>query len=133
MPFRTARYTQAYFLFGAIFVLIVAFRGSVWISPLRWRFLQLSGALSYCLYLIHHSVGDGYEYLLKRSGVPLVFYVGPSGAVLVRTVIMLGVSFGIALVSRKYLEQPFLSLQDRFTEADALRPQVQPTSPVDAA
>ena len=62
------RYTQAYFLFGAIFVLIVAFRGSVWTSPLRWRFLQLSGALSYCLYLIHHSVGDGYEYLLKRSG-----------------------------------------------------------------
>ena len=95
------RYTQAYFFFGSIFVLIVAFRGTVWTSPLRWRFLQLSGALSYCLYLVHHSVGDGYEYLLKRSGIPLVSYVGPSGAVLVRTVIMLGVSFGIALLSQE--------------------------------
>ena len=83
------RYTQAYLFFGGVFVLIVAFRGTVWTRPLRWRFLQLSGALSYCLYLIHHSVGDGYEYLLKRSGVPLVSYIGPSGAVLVRAVVML--------------------------------------------
>lgn len=122
------RYTQAYFFFGAFFVLIVAFRGTVLTSPLRWRFLQLSGALSYCLYLIHDSVGDGYEYLLRRSGLPLVSFVGPSGAVLVRAVAMLGVSFGIALLSRKYLEQPFLSLKDKFTEADALKPQVQPAS-----
>jgi len=64
------RYTQAYLFFGAFFVVVVAFRGTVWTSPLRWRFLQLSGALSYCLYLVHHSVGDGYEYLLRRSGVP---------------------------------------------------------------
>jgi peptidoglycan/LPS O-acetylase OafA/YrhL len=133
-PVATAlRYTQAYLFFGAFFVLILAFRGTVWTSPLRWRFLQLSGALSYCLYLIHHSVGDGYEYLLKRSGVPLVSHVGPSGAVLVRAVVMLGLSFGIALLSRKYLEQPFLSLKDRFTEADALEPQVQPASLLDVA
>jgi hypothetical protein len=38
---------------------------------------------------------------------------------------MLGVSFGIALPSRKYLEEPFLSLKDRFTEADALKPRVE--------
>jgi peptidoglycan/LPS O-acetylase OafA/YrhL len=126
------RYTQAYLIFGAFFVLIVAFRGTVWTSPLRWRFLQLSGALSYCLYLIHHSVGEGYEYLLKRSGIPIVYYVGPSGAVFVRAVVMLGVSFGIALLSRKYLEQPFLSLKDRFTEAEPLKPRPQPASLVDA-
>lgn len=122
------RYTQAYLLFGAFFVLVVAYRGTRWTSPLRWRFLQLSGALSYCLYLVHHSVGDGYEYLLKRSGISLVSYVGPSGTVFVRAVVMLGVSFGIALLSRKYLELPFLSLKDRFTEAEALKPQVQAAS-----
>ena len=119
------RYTQAYLFFGAFFVLVVAFRGSEWTAPLRWRFVQLSGALSYCLYLVHLSVGDGYEYLLKRSGVALVTYVGPSGTVLVRGAAILGVSFGIALLSRKYLEDPFLSLKDRFTEADALKPQAQ--------
>ena len=119
------RYTQAYLFFGTFFVLVVAFRGTQWTAPLRWRFLQLSGALSYCLYLVHLSVGDGYEYLLKRSGVPLVSYVGASGAVLVRAAAILGVSFGIALLSRKYLEDPFLSLKDKFTEADALKPQTQ--------
>lgn len=119
------RYTQAYLFFGAFFVLIVAFRGSKWTAPLRWRFMQVSGALSYCLYLVHLSVGDGYEYLLKRSGVPVVSYVGASGAVLVRAAAMLGVSFGIALLSRRYLEDPFLSLKDRFTEADALQPRAQ--------
>ncbi|HEY4930662.1 MAG TPA: hypothetical protein VII23_03745 [Terriglobales bacterium] len=126
------RYTQVYLFFGAFFVLVVAFRGTVWTRPLRWQFLQLSGALSYCLYLIHLSVGDGYEHLLKRPGLPLISYVGPSGAVLLRTAVMLGVSFGIALLSRKYLEQPFLSLKDRFTEAEPLKPRPQPASLVDA-
>jgi len=126
------RYTQAYLFFGAFFVLIVAFRGTLWISPLRWRFLQLSGALSYCLYLVHHSVGDGYEYLLAHSGIPLVSYVGASDAVLVRGVVILGVSFGIALLSRKYLEERFLSLKDRFTQAEAVKPRLQSPSLVDA-
>jgi peptidoglycan/LPS O-acetylase OafA/YrhL len=107
------RYTQAYLLFGAMFALVVAYRGTKWTAPLRWRFLQLSGALSYCLYLIHHSVGDGYEYLLHRSGVRVASYVGPSGAVVVRGIVMLGLSFVIAMLSRKYLEQPLLSLKDK--------------------
>ena len=127
------RYTQAYLFFGAFFALVVAFRGTVWTSPLRWRFLQLSGALSYCLYLVHLSVGDGYEYLLKRWGISMASYVGASGAVVVRGIFMLGASFAIALLSRKYLEQPFLSLKDRFTEADALQPQVQPVAVGDTA
>ncbi len=127
------RFTQAYLLFGAFFVLVVAFRGTVWTSPLRWRFLQLSAALSYCLYLIHHSVGDGYEYLLHRFGISVVSYFGPSGAVFVRGVVMIGVSFAIALLSRKYLEQPFLSLKDRFTEADAIKPRVPAVSEASVA
>jgi peptidoglycan/LPS O-acetylase OafA/YrhL len=117
------RYTQAYLFFGAFFVLVMAFRGTKWTAPLRWRFLQLSGTLSYCLYLVHLSVGDGYEYLLKRSGVSPVQYVGASGAMLMRAAAILLGSFGIALLSRKYLENPFLSLKDRFTKATALKPQ----------
>jgi peptidoglycan/LPS O-acetylase OafA/YrhL len=127
------RYTQAYLFFGAFFVLVVAFRATRWTAPLRWRFMQLSGALSYCLYLVHLSVGDGYEYLLKRSGVALVSYVGAFGEVLVRGAAILAVSFGIALLSRKYLEDPFLSLKDRFTEADALKPRAQVQKAVGAA
>jgi peptidoglycan/LPS O-acetylase OafA/YrhL len=114
------RGTQAYLGFAAVFVLTVAYRGTRWTAPLRWRFLQLSGVLSYCLYLVHLSVGDGYEYLLNRFNFPMWFYVGPSGAVFVRGAVMIGASFAIALVSRKYLEEPFLSLKDRFAEARPL-------------
>ena len=114
------RPTQAYLGFAALFVLVVAYRGTAWTVPLRWRFLQLSGVLSYCVYLVHLSVGDGYEYLLHRFNILVWHYVGPSGALFVRAAVMIGVSFAIALLSRKYLEEPFLSLKDRFTEAGAL-------------
>jgi peptidoglycan/LPS O-acetylase OafA/YrhL len=127
------RNTQAYLGFAAVFVLVVAYRGTKWTAPLRWRFLQLSGVLSYCLYLVHLSVGDGYEYLLDRFNIPVWFYVGPFGAVCVRAVVMIGVSFAIALLSRKYLEQPFLSLKDRFTEAGPLEPRVQATVALSAS
>jgi len=114
------RNTQAYLGFAAVFVLVVAYRGTKWSAPLRWRFLQLSGVLSYCLYLVHLSVGDGYEYLIDRFNIPVWFYVGSFGALCVRAAVMIGVSFAIALLSRKYLEGPFLALKDRFTEANAL-------------
>ncbi|MGC2109302.1 MAG: acyltransferase [Candidatus Korobacteraceae bacterium] len=120
-PFSVGfRNTQAYLMFAACFVLVVAYRGTTLTAALRWRFLQLSGALSYCLYLVHLSVGDGYQYLVDRFNIPVWFYVGISGAVWVRAAVMVGGSFAIALLSRKYLEEPFLSLKDRFTEATAL-------------
>lgn len=115
------RYTQIYLLFASFFVLIVAYRGTIWTAPLRWRFMQLSGALSYCLYLVHFSVGEGYQYLLGRSGIQLVSYVGASVVVAVRVAIVILVSFGIALFTRKYIEEPFLSLKDKFTEAGPLK------------
>jgi len=124
------RYTQAYLIFAAFFVMVVAYRGTKWTAPLRWRFLQLSGALSYCLYLVHLSVGDGYQYILKRSGVDVVSYLGASGAVLLRAAAIVAVSFGIAILSRKYLEEPCLSLKSHFTEAGPLKVPIEKLQPV---
>jgi peptidoglycan/LPS O-acetylase OafA/YrhL len=109
------RYTQTYLLFGALFVLVVSHTGAAWTSPLRWRFMQLSGALSYCIYLVHLSIGDGYEYLLTRYGIAADARFGSTGSVLVRAAVMIIASFAIAAVSRKYLEEPFLSLKDKLT------------------
>jgi peptidoglycan/LPS O-acetylase OafA/YrhL len=106
------RYTQAYLSFGALFVLVLVYRGTKWTAFLRNRFMQLSGALSYCLYLIHLSLGDGYRYLISHQHV---VRFSPTTAVLVRCASILSVSFGIALLSRKYLEEPILALKDRFT------------------
>jgi peptidoglycan/LPS O-acetylase OafA/YrhL len=107
------RYTQAYLGFGALFVLAFALRGSVWTSPLRWPLLQLSGALSYCLYLVHLSVGDGYEWMVRRIGIAPGASLGPGGALVLRGIVIILASFAIALLTRRYVEEPCLALKDR--------------------
>lgn len=104
-------YTQAYFAFAILFVLALVYRGTVWTSVLRNPFMQLCGALSYCLYLIHLSIGDGYQALLARR-----LHLGPTETVLARAAVIVSLSFGIAALSRKFLEQPCLALKSRFEE-----------------
>ena len=74
--------------------------------------MQLSGALSYCLYLIHLSIGDGYQALLANR-----FHLRPTETVLVRAAVIISLSFAIAALSRRFLEQPCLALKSRFEEA----------------
>lgn len=105
------RYTQAYFAFAVMFVLVLAYRGTVWTGVLRTSFMQLSGALSYCLYLIHLSIGDGYQVLFAKR-----LHLAPTATVAMRSVVILSLSFAIAALSRKYLEQPCLALKSRFEE-----------------
>jgi len=107
------RFTQAYLLFGAFFLLAVAHAGSRWTVPLRWRIMQVSGALSYAVYLIHLSVGEGYDSLLKKAAVSPDASLGPGGAVVARLLVMTIVSFGLAALSRRYFDGPILGLKDR--------------------
>lgn len=109
------RYTQTYLVFGGLFVLAYALRETVWTAPLRWSVLQLTGALSYCLYLVHLSIGDAFEYLAKNQFADVVAPLGPTAHVMLRTAVMVLISFAIALISRRVLEEPFLSLKDRLT------------------
>jgi len=124
------RYTQAYLVFGACFVLVLAYAGSAWTSPLRWRLVALSGALSYCIYLVHLSVGDGYERVLAASGFSAVEHFGPWGAVFVRVAVMVVASFGIALLSRKYFDGPILALKDRLAPSSSNRISRQAAAPI---
>ena len=105
-------YTQAYFAFAIPFVLALVYRGTLWTSILRNPFLQLSGALSYCLYLIHLSIGDAYQALLAKR-----LHLGPTETVLTRSAVIVLLSFIVAALSRKFLEQPCLALKSRFEEA----------------
>ena len=105
-------YTQAYFAFAIPFVLALVYRGTVWTTVLRNRFMQLSGALSYCLYLIHLSIGDGYQRVLANR-----LHLGPTETVLMRALVIVLLSFTIAALSRRFLEQPCLALKARFEDA----------------
>jgi len=113
IPAVALRYTQAYLLFGAFFVFVAAHARSRWTAPLRWRVLQISGALSYCVYLVHFTVGVGYEAVVTRSGWSPAASLGPSGALPARLCAMAIVSFGIAAFSRRYFDGPILALKDR--------------------
>jgi peptidoglycan/LPS O-acetylase OafA/YrhL len=74
----------------------------------------LSGDLSYCIYLIHLSVGDGYQYLLHAFGIDPLAAFGPAGLLIIRSVAILGSTFCLALLSRRFLEQPVLRLKRYF-------------------
>jgi peptidoglycan/LPS O-acetylase OafA/YrhL len=105
-------YTQAYFAFAIPFVFALVYRGTVWTSILRNPFLQFSGALSYCLYLVHLSIGDGYQVLVANR-----LHLGPTETVLVRAAVVVLLSFAVAALSRRFLEQPCLALKSRFEAA----------------
>jgi len=116
------RYTQAYLFYAACFVLVLAYQGTFWTVPLRWRVMQISGALSYCLYLIHTSVGKVFQH-----------YVGHAMPISIRTMVfrgtvMISVAFLIAAMSKRFLEDPCLRLKDRLFPANRWKP-LLPTSP----
>jgi peptidoglycan/LPS O-acetylase OafA/YrhL len=101
------RGTQAMLVFNALMVVAIAARSTGLTAPLRTSFARLTGELSYCLYLIHLALWDGYMAIFRRfvpQGLTLA-------QLLLRAVVVLAVSYGLALLSRRFLEQPFLSLK----------------------
>lgn len=107
------RYTQTELVFAGFVLAVVSLRGTILVAPLRWWFAKLSGDLSYCIYLVHLSLGDGYYQLLRVVGIHQIAF-GPIGLLAVRAVAILTGSFGIALLSRRFLERPVLGLKKHF-------------------
>lgn len=74
---------------------------------LRSRLLRLLGDLSYCLYLVHMLVIDAYDAVWRRFAPGL----GSSGSLIARAVVVVILSGGLALLSRRFLERPALRLK----------------------
>ena len=110
------RFNQAQFVFAALVLLAVVLKGTPWTYVLRTSFARTSGNLSYCLYLIHLSLGDGFQAMAQRLGLNLDAW-GGMRTVLVRGAFMLATSFALAMASKKYLEDPFLRLKRYFEAA----------------
>jgi peptidoglycan/LPS O-acetylase OafA/YrhL len=108
------RSTQAQFLFAAAMVLALAFRGSTYTAILRSRPARVTAELSFCLYLIHLALGDGYYGVLHAMHFSDVAHFGIDGAVFVRFLVIGTASFGLALLSRRFLEDPILKLKRYF-------------------
>jgi peptidoglycan/LPS O-acetylase OafA/YrhL len=105
------RFTQAQLPFAAFLLLSLVFRGTELTAVLRTRLAYMSGSLSYCLYLIHFAIGDSYQSVVRHFGLQPGAAFGDLGAIFVRGIFIILASFGIAMISRKYLEARFLRLQ----------------------
>jgi len=111
----TLRYAHAYVSFGACILMLWAFRGHWLTAVFRTRFARISADLSYCVYLINLGVFDAYFRLIGPWLRPwLRERVGAFGEGMASAVAILAVTFLVALLSRKFLEGPFLRLKERF-------------------
>jgi peptidoglycan/LPS O-acetylase OafA/YrhL len=104
------RFTQAQLNFAAALLAAFTFRGTFWTAPLRSGFARMSSKFSYCLYLVHLCVVDLWwrieQYLgLRPAGVSYASWG------VARMAIVLAVSFMIAALSWRYVEQPLLRLK----------------------
>ena len=108
------RFTQAQLCFVSFLVLALALQGTRLTAVLRTSPARLSGTLSYCLYLIHFAIGDAYQSLVRYFGLRPNEIFGDLGAILLRGVFIIVASFIIAILSKKYLEDPFLRLKRFF-------------------
>ncbi len=117
------RGTQAMLVFNALTLVAIAARSTGLTAPLRASFARLTGELSYCLYLIHLALWDAYMAVFRRF-VPEGFTLSQ---LMRRAVVVLAVSYGLALLSRRFLERPFLSLK-RYLSDGMIRVRAAPVT-----
>jgi peptidoglycan/LPS O-acetylase OafA/YrhL len=98
-------------VFAAALVLALAYRDTKVTVLLRCKVGGLIASLSYCIYLTHLALIDLYVHGLKYFRFGDIQLLGYVGAECLRLVVIGAATMVLALVSRKYLEGPFLRLK----------------------
>ena len=105
------QYIPAQFFSISLILAVLGMPGGGVTNVLKTKILRLSGDLSYCLYLIHMLLMDGYDAMINRFYPALELTLGPFDALLLRAIAVLVSSFVLALLSRRFLELPALRLR----------------------
>jgi peptidoglycan/LPS O-acetylase OafA/YrhL len=100
------RITQAILAFGAIVAACVAFSGARVLGFLRTPFAVTTAGLSYCIYLVHRPLLDVYASI--ASHFPALDALTATESTILSACVVVAVSYGVAAVSRKYLELPIM-------------------------
>ncbi len=105
------RITQAVCIFGAFVVAAVTLRGHAALGFLRSRIAVTTAVLSYCIYLVHRPLVDAFTVTI---GATAWFASLPAaGATLLRLALVVLAAYGLATLSRRFLEEPFQRLGAR--------------------
>jgi len=108
------RFTQANLIFATFLMLVLLTRGSYLTSPLRTRAAVYIGKLSYCIYLIHLSIGDALVAVTAPYFEEMLFTLGAFGLATLRLLLMTLVSIIIAALSMRFIEGPALRYKNKF-------------------
>jgi peptidoglycan/LPS O-acetylase OafA/YrhL len=100
--------------FAALLVMTLLMGTSSKKSLVKIRLLQFFGKISYGLYLIHMLFFYGYDQLAGRFWPSLVVSNGHFRRIVFQFVCAGSVSVAVATLSRRYFEERFLSLKDKF-------------------
>jgi peptidoglycan/LPS O-acetylase OafA/YrhL len=103
-------------LFAAAAVAAIAWSDAPALGFLRSRALRVTADLSFCLYLIHVAILDAVDAIAAHVPAFATTLDTPRFA-LVRFCIVVPIAYGVAFLSRRFLEKPALRLRHRFTPA----------------
>jgi peptidoglycan/LPS O-acetylase OafA/YrhL len=106
------RIDQVVPFFAAACVACIARSGVPALALLRSRFLRITAELSFCLYLIHIAILDAVDALAPHVPAFATTLDTPRFA-LVRFCIVVPIAYGVALLSRRFIEKPALRLRGR--------------------
>jgi peptidoglycan/LPS O-acetylase OafA/YrhL len=106
--------TASHFLFLGLIGLSLLTGTSRWSWIVNRPFFQFFGNISYGLYLIHWLVFTWYDDVVKRFWPASYPSGGRFGLITLRFVCAGGVATLLAYLSRRFFEEPFLHLKDRF-------------------
>jgi peptidoglycan/LPS O-acetylase OafA/YrhL len=128
VPFRRAflggalDVTALNLLCAATVAVTLLLGASSWNSLVRWRILRFFGEISYGLYLIHMLVFNIFDSLQRQFFPEMPTFKGHFGIMLVRFAVSAPIAVGVAALSRRYFEEPFLRLKDRLRSVPASSP-----------
>jgi peptidoglycan/LPS O-acetylase OafA/YrhL len=85
-----------------------------WKTLIHWPLLKFYGDISYGLYLIHLFVFGQYDRLVRHFWPQVWPWTGGFAMGTLRFLICAALATGLALLSRRYFEEPFLRMKTRF-------------------
>jgi peptidoglycan/LPS O-acetylase OafA/YrhL len=100
--------------FAGVLGLVLLLGTSQWKQFVQWPVLKFYGDISYGLYLIHLFVITQCNRLLGNLWPQLPAGIGHFGIMTLRFAIYTSCATGLAFLSRRYFEEPFLRMKDRF-------------------